>query len=244
MPKYIKHIFFTIGMFFLTPLGCVGASETLILEPFKSKYDLKGFGILEVERTVTLSHQGTDLYTLRAVNKASGFAALAGYGPIIEESRFIMSSGHIRPLTYKNIDESGLTGLDDLITFDWEKQIAKSKRKGLTFSMPITSGTLDPLTIGLRVRLDLKAGLTPSAYQVHETEVIRIYKISYLPSEKISLPNVELDGIHLVIDAGRINRKLHYWLAPALDYLPIQMHQSYKDKIEVRATLISTSLLP
>lgn len=244
MPKHLKHIFFTLNIYCLLSFGCVNASENTTLTLFESTYDLRGFGVLEVKRSVALLHENDDYYILRATNTASGLAALAGYGPIIEEARFMVVAGQIRPLKYKNVDESGITGLDDTIVFNWENQTARSKRKGITHSIPISTDILDPLTIVLRVRLDLKAGLRPEIYKVHETEAIRTYRISYLSTDKIFAANMELDGIHLAIDAGRVNRTLHYWLAPALDYLPIQMHQVYKEKVEVRAILTSTSLLP
>ena len=231
-------------LYFLTSLGSTAASENTTLQSFESTYDLRGYGVLEVERSVTLLQEENNHYILRATNKASGLAALVGYGPIIEESRFMMTSGQIRPLAYKNIDESGISGLDDTIIFDWDQKISNSKRKEMVFSIPITPEVLDPLTIVLRVRLDLKAGLRPTLYRVHETETIRTYHISYVTTEKVNISNIELDAIHLVVDAGRPNRRLHYWLAPAHDYLPIQMQQIHKEKVEVRAILTSSSLLP
>ena len=231
-------------LYFLASLGLTTASENAILTSFEATYDLRGYGVLEVERSVTLLQEETNHYILRVTNKASGLAALVGYGPVIEESRFTMTSGQIKPLSYKNIDESGISGLDDTIIFDCDQKISNSKRKEKAFSIPITPEVLDPLTIVLRVRLDLKAGLRPTLYRVHETETIRTYHISYVGTEKINISNMEFDGIHLIVDAGRPNRRLHYWLAPALDYLPIQMQQIHKEKVEVRAILVSSSLLP
>ena len=148
-----------------------------VLQPFDSTYKLKGWGILEFKRTVTLSRED-GLYTLRSTNKAAGLASLSGYGPVIEETKFMIFSGQIRPLTYSNIDQSGISSLNDSIEFDWANQIARSHRKGKTFSVPLQDGVLDPLTVELRARLDLEYGLQVASYQVHEVEQIRTYRIS------------------------------------------------------------------
>jgi len=153
-------------------------------------------------------------------------------------------SGQIRPLTYSNIDQSGISDLNESIEFDWAEQVARSQRKGKTFSTPIQDGDLDPLTVELRARLDLENGLQVETYRVHEVDKIRTYRVSRLPMETIQAAGLQFKSVHLVIDAGRKNRQLHYWLAPELSHLPVQLKQFHNDKVEARAILIGSSLLP
>ena len=244
MNAQYKQLLLVMGLYFLASFTNATAEEAMIVESYESTYQLKGFRFLEVERTIKLSHSGNDLYVLQSTNTASGLAALAGWGPIIEESRFRFSSGHIWPLTYRNVDKSGMTDIDDAVNFHWENQVAIAKRKQTTVSTPIQVGVLDPLTVVLRVRLDLKLGLRPTVYNVHETDMIRTYHISYLPTETITITGVEFHSVHLVIDTGRTDKILHYWLAPELDYIPIQIKQFYKNKLQASAILIDSSMLP
>ena len=218
------------------------AQDRLILSPYQASYYLKGWGVLEIERTVTLTRD-RETYTLRSTNKATGLASLSGYGPVIEESTFLFSSGIIRPISYRNVDESGLSKLNDWIEFEWTTKLARSQRKGETYVFPIEGELLDPLTIELRVRLDLANGLKAKTYQVHEVEQIRTYKITHLPIETVKIGDSNFSTNHLIIDTGRINRELHYWLAPTLDYLPIKLQQLHGGKSEAKGILTSSSTL-
>ena len=214
--------------------------ETEILNPTESRYIL-GWGILEIERVVTLNRY-SDRYIINATSTVSGLASLVGYGPITEESQFLISkNGHILPLKYKSIDESRASKLDEEIVFDWKLLIAESRYGDEILTTKILPGTLDPLTVVLQARLDLQSGLKLNEYLVHEAETIKKYKIFHMETEKINIGNHQLDALHLMIDTGRPNRKLHYWLAPQLDYLPIKMQQTHNNKTELTANLISTS---
>lgn len=243
MPMQYKHLLLVASLYLLPALTHAVANEGLALQPFDSTYKMKGWGIIEIKRTVTLSREDS-LYTLRSTNKAGGLASLTGYGPIIEEAKFMISSGQIRPLTYSNIDQSGISGLNDSIEFDWEDQVVRSQRKGKIFSVPLQDGLLDPLTVELRVRLDLENGLQVATYRVHEVEEIRTYRVSRLPMDTIQAAGLQFKSVHLVIDAGRKNRLLHYWLAPELAHLPVQLKQFHNGKVEAYGILIGSSLLP
>jgi hypothetical protein len=243
MSAQYKQLLFVAALCLLPILTHAVTRDDAALQPFDATYKLKGWGVLAIKRTVTLSREH-NLYTLRSTNKAAGLASLAGYGPVIEETKFTISSGQIRPLTYSNIDRSEISGLNDSIEFDWAGQVAQSKRKGKTFTVPLEDGVLDPLTVELRVRLDLENGLQLATYRVHEAEGIRTYRVSRLPLETIRAAGLQFKCVHLVIDAGRKNRQLHYWLAPELAYLPVQLQQLHNGKVEARAILIESSLLP
>ena len=238
-----KQLLLVVALHLLPALTHAVAHDDAPLKPFDSTYKLKGWGVLEIKRTVTLTRDN-NLYILRSTNKATGLASLTGYGPVIEETTFMIYSGEIRPLTYSNIDQSGLSGLNDSIEFDWADQVARSQRKGKMFSMPLQDGVLDPLTVELGARLNLENGLQVATYQVHEVEKIRTYRVSRLPMETIQAAGLQFKSIHLVIDTGRKNRQLHYWLAPELAHLPVQLKQFHNGKIEARAILIGSSLLP
>jgi hypothetical protein len=240
--KY-KQLLFVAALCLLPVLTHAVTRDDAALQPFDSTYKLKGWGILAIERTVTLSREN-NLYTLRSTNKATGLASLTGYGPIIEEAKFTISSGQIRPLTYSNVDQSEISGLNDSIEFDWTSKVARSKRGGKTFSVPLEDDVLDPLTVELRARLDLESGSQVATYRVHEVEEIRTYRISRLPPETIRAAGLQFKSVHLVIDAGRKDRQLHYWLAPELAYLPVQLKQLHNGEVEARAILIGSSLLP
>jgi hypothetical protein len=242
LAKY-KQLLLVAALYFLPVLSHSGTHDNTTLQPFDSTYKLKGWGVFEIERTVTLSRENS-LYTLRSTNKVAGLASLIGYGPVVEETTFVIFSGQIRPLTYSNVDQSGISGLNDSIEFDWINKVARSQRKGKIFSLSLQNGVLDPLTVELRVRLDLENGLNLVSYRVHEVEEIRTYRLSRLPMEIIQAAGHQFKSVHLVIDAGRKNRQLHYWLAPDFAHLPVQLKQFHKGKVEAQAILMGSSLLP
>jgi len=204
---------------------------------------LTGQGILKAERTVSLSREN-NLYVLTSIIEARGIASLAGYGPVVETSRFTMTTGRIQPLSYSNVDQSGMTDLDESIEFDWNNKVARSKRKEQSFEFQLERQVLDPLTVKLSARLDLVNGAREPTYKVHEVDQIRTYKISRLPVETIKALERQFVCIHVVIDTERPNREVHYWMAPKLAYLPIQSKQFHDGNLEFFATLIGSSLLP
>jgi len=238
-----KQLLFAAVLYLLPIFTHAASYDDAALQPFVSTYKLKGWGGLKIERTMTLSREDS-VYTLQSINKAAGLASVIGYGPVIEETKFMISLGGIRPLSYSNVDQSGISGLNDSIEFDWVDQVARSQRKGKIFSVPLQDGVLDPLTVELRVRLDLENGLQVATYRVHEVEAIRTYRVSRLPMETIQAAGLKFKSVHLVIDTGRKNRQLHYWLAPELAHLPVQLKQFHNGKVEARAILIGSSLLP
>jgi len=219
----------------------LAADEHRVLQPFEAIYRIQGWGVVEIQRTVTLSYDAP-IYTIRLVNEVTGLASLTGYGPVIEESQFVLMPDLIQPLMYSNIDQSGISGLHDSIQFDWDNGLARSLRKEERFITPINTGALDPLTVELSVRRDLIAGRPYSTYLVHEAGQVRTYHINRLADVTIDTKLTSFKTVHLVIDTGRSNRLLHYWLAPRLSYLPIRVIQYHNGKVEVEATLQETSL--
>ena len=98
MSMQYKQLLLVVVLYLLPVLTHAVTSDDAALQPFDSTYKMKGWGILEIERTVTLSRED-NLYVLRSTNKATGLASLTGYGPVIEETKFNIYSGQMRPLT-------------------------------------------------------------------------------------------------------------------------------------------------
>ena len=155
-----------------------------------------------------------------------------------------MTSGHIQPLSYTNVDQSGMSGLNEWIEFDWTNKVVRSKRKENSFEFPLNEMVLDPLTVMLSARLDLVNGVREPTYRVHEVNQIRTYRIFRLPVETIKVAKNQFVCIRLNVDTERTNRKVHYWMVPELAYLPIQSKQFRDGRLEFAATLIGSSLLP
>ena len=239
--RLLKYLF-SVGLLLFTVL-CQAEELAIALHPFKSTYKLMGWGILEVERTVSLSRTNNH-YVLTSINEPRGLALLAGYGQVVEISKFTTAFSHIQPLSYRNNDQTGISDLDDSIDFDWDNKLVRSRRKEQSFEFPLVEPVLDPLTVELSARLDLAKGARELTYLVHEIDQIRTYHISRLPMETIRVDEHEFVCVHLIVDTERPNRQLHYWMAPELAYLPIQIKQFNDGSLEFIATLISSSLLP
>ncbi|MBO66764.1 MAG: hypothetical protein CL398_00495 [Acidiferrobacteraceae bacterium] len=212
-----------------------------MLQPFEAVYRIEGWGVVEIQRTVTLSYDAP-IYKMSLVNEVTGLASLTGYGPIVEESQFKLMLGSIKPIVYSNIDQSEISHLHDSIQFDWESGLARSQRKEERFIFPVEVGVLDPITVELSVRRDLIAGRPYDTYLVHDVEQIRTFQVSRLDNVTIDTELGSFEAIHLIIDTGRTSRLLHYWLAPDISYLPVQIIQYHNGKVEVQATIQKLSL--
>ena len=59
-----KQLFLVVALYLMPVLTHAVTYDDAPLQPFDATYKMKGWGIFEIERTVTLSREG-DLYILR-----------------------------------------------------------------------------------------------------------------------------------------------------------------------------------
>jgi hypothetical protein len=194
---------------------------------------------LTAQRRIELRLDG-ETYTLVATTTLTGLLALTGRGPIIEESRFVLENDRIRPLRYQLEDGSDNRDKDIQINFDWPSGKSHGYAKGKQWQFSLISALLDPLTFQLAARRALMRGERTPVLHVHEGDRIRRYDFIEETTQTIQMGQKPIDTIRYFVDRES-KRRLYYWLAPTLDYLPIRLEQRHHKKLKILSILVDSS---
>ncbi|HIG14267.1 MAG TPA: DUF3108 domain-containing protein [Gammaproteobacteria bacterium] len=214
----------------------LAAADTLL--PYDAVYEVSRSG-LTAQRRIELRLDG-ETYTLVATTTLTGLLALTGRGPIIEESRFVLEKDRIRPLRYQLEDGSDNRDKDIQINFDWPSGKSHGYAKGKQWQFPLISALLDPLTFQLAARRALMRGERTPVLHVHEGDRIRRYDFIEETTQTIQMGQKPIDTIRYFVDRES-KRRLYYWLAPTLDYLPIRLEQRHHKKLKILSILVDSS---
>ncbi|HEX5339564.1 MAG TPA: DUF3108 domain-containing protein [Gammaproteobacteria bacterium] len=176
-------------------------------------------------------------YTYQSVTRPSGLAALFFSDVITESSQFGISNGKPQPLLYNYRHSGNDHDKPERIRFDWTKHTAASGTDKQCKTLPIHSGIYDRALAQLAISLDLAAGKLADTYQVLDHGRIIDYRMQHGSDTKLETP----DGTYQVIEVARKdpkkNRTTTFWLAPKLDYLPVQIQQTEPGKATITLTL-------
>ncbi len=185
--------------------------------------------------SLTQNKDGT--YTYTSVSQAAGLAALFLSDVITETSHFKMMDGKLQSLQYTYEHTGNDKDKRENIRFDWDKGVAHSNEGGKQHALPLTAGTYDRLLAQLAVSVDLEAGQTVGEYRVLDHNEISIYHMQPQGNTDLKTPAGKYEVIKLARKDPKKNRVTTFWLAPKLDYLPVQMQQTEPGKATISLVL-------
>ncbi len=186
--------------------------------------------------SLTQNKDGT--YTYTSVSRAAGLAALFLSDVITETSRFKVTDGNLQPLQYSYDHSGNSRDRKENIQFDWAKGVAHSNEGGKHHTLPLTAGTYDRLLAQLAVSVDLEVGQTVGKYRVLDHNEINIYHMQPQGNTALKTPAGEYEVIEIARKDSKKNRVTTFWLAPKLDYLPVQMEQTEPGKATISLVLL------
>jgi hypothetical protein len=172
----------------------------------------------------TLSPQGENCYLYQGIAKPEGLAALIA-GETVEQSHFCIAGGKIRPVTYRTSEDGG-KGDNYTLTFDWINRLVRISDAA---SRKLPAEGVDPLSLQIAVRKILSdAGSTlptgPMELVVIEDDKEKTYTFRIVGREELKTPIGNFNAVR-VDRVDDPKRQLRMWLAPSLDYLPVQVEQ-------------------
>jgi len=176
-------------------------------------------------------------YTYTSVSQAAGLAALFLSDVVTETSHFKMMDGKLQSLQYTYEHAGNDKDKKENIRFDWDKDVAHSNEGGKQHTLPLTAGTYDRLLAQLAVSVDLEAGQTVGEYRVLDHNEINIYHMQPQGNTDLKTPAGEYEVIEIARKDPKKNRVTTFWLAPKLDYLPVQMQQTEPGKATISLVL-------
>lgn len=185
----------------------------------------------------TLSREQDGSYRYKSVTQPTGLAALFFSDVITETSQFTLKDGKPESLRYDYLHSSSDHDRSEHIRFDWDAHRAESSEGKQHKSLAIEPGIYDRALAQLAVSLDMAAGKLVDAYRVLDHNEISDYRMQRGDATRLRTEN----GTYAVIEVARKDTKKKrtttFWLAPKLDYLPVQIEQTEPGKATISLTL-------
>lgn len=186
--------------------------------------------------SLTQNKNGT--YTYTSVSKAAGLAALFLSDVITETSRFKVTDDNLQSLQYSYDHSGNHHDRKEHIQFDWANSVAHSNEGGKQHTLPVKTGTYDRLLAQLAVSVDLEAGQTVGKYRVLDHDEINVYHMQRNGSSTLKTPAGAYETVVIARKDPHKDRVTTFWLAPKLDYLPVQMQQTEPGKATISLVLM------
>lgn len=224
MRLFKQYILFTM----LLASGAVMADEQ-VPSSFKATYKLyySGMEVAETERS--MSKAGNDEYIYRSESRTTGLAAVFRDDHIVEQSQWRVIGRQLYPLDYSYV-RTGKKDREVMIHFDWDKDLITSQVNNITWETPLESGVLDKLLYQYAIMRDLQNGHFPETYMIADGgKKMQPYYFNRMGEEKVNTPLGDLDTIKVQNTKPDNVRKLIFWCAPELKYLPVKIEHTEKD---------------
>lgn len=210
---------------------------TLHIPPFKMRYRVlrDGWHLGTATFTLRPAGHGTWLFTSRA--RATGLASLFVHSTFSERSHFTLYEHHLRPLSYTYTD-SGNSGHDEKIRFDWDTGLAIDTKGGKTRRFPLTPTVLGRLTMQLALSRRLAAGATlPPRWTFINGGELKHYRLVRKGKDLIATPAGDFHTIIIERRNLESGRTTTFWLSPRYGWLPVKMRQKEPGKATVTFVL-------
>ena len=120
--------------------------------------------------------------------------------------------------------------------------MAHSNEGGKQHTLPIKAGTYDRLLAQLAVSVDLEAGQTVGEYRVLDHNEINVYHMLRQENTDLKTPAGNYETVVIARRDPHKDRVTTFWLAPKLDYLPVQMQQTEPGKATISLVLTEIKL--
>jgi Protein of unknown function (DUF3108) len=219
--------------------GPIGWTAEAMPRPFTAVYALKWHGITAGRSSLSLTQTGPETYRYQSVNRARGLFRLAFPDALVETSRFTIGDGHVRPLSYQELNGPGKSSRDVHIEFDWQDGRARGTQHGKPVDQPLAPGTQDPLSVQIELMRDLAAGDTPTHFLLFDQDVAKRFRYTREGSVRLDTAIGPLDTVVYRSDRPGSDRVLRLWLAPRLGYLPVKAERERKGRTEFELEILS-----
>lgn len=207
---------------FVATTALAGTSAQASIAPFSATYNFS-YDKYKGSATRKLTQAGNQWQY--AMNASVGGIASAN-----QSATFLNQSGTILPLNSSTQYKIFGAGRATKLTFDHQKHQYTSNYKGANkvISMPTTA--LDDLSLEIQIREDLKAGRFRGTYVLAGRNGVDSVPFVHTNLMKVTVPAGTFDVIRVDRVHEDKDRKTSFWLAPKLDYLPVQVIQNDEGK--------------
>ena len=193
---------------------------------------------LHIGTTVfSLTKNQNGSYTYQSVTEPAGLVSLFRSDVITETSHFNIVDCSPRPLLYSYTHIGGDHNQPHSIRFDWNKKLAYNSSGDKRSTLPLKPDTYDRLLAQLLISLDAAQGATTNTLRVLDRGEFQTYRLLSVGTVGVKTPAGGYQTIEVARKDEKKNRTNTFWLAPKLDYLPVQMQQTEPGKATISLVL-------
>lgn len=221
------------------------ASEELPYPPFTALYRLYANQLPIGHQEITLVQDPAGGYRYSAKTDSIGIAAFVRDDTLRELSRFDYHQGGIRPQEYEYHHQRRDHERHVRIDFDWTAGQVTNEVQGERWRMEVPEGALDKLVVQLALMLDLQRDRRKPEYAIADGGRLKTFRYRLRRQEGLDTPAGRFHTLKLERLRADQDRTTYLWVAPELDYLPVQIKQiMHEDGKEYLSKLLTRDLLP
>ncbi len=223
----------------VTCAAITAAAAPLPVPAFTAHYTIYGKGLPLGEGLISLAANGANGYRMRSEVQPTGLAALLVDAKVDENATGTITGDNVQPTEYRQVrtDKDGTETIG--AAFDWQQFQVDATVNDQATRLPVREGVVDPLSLHLKVMMDLKRDALPDHYSFIDDDEIKTYSIRLEGEETLETPLGDLRTVKISQNRPGNSRITSLWFAPELDYLPVQIRQEKKGKEVLRMEIKS-----
>lgn len=226
-----------LPLLFGAAMAVLAAGQTLVPTAYQASYRVHygpvSVGTIEYE----LASAGEDRWVFRGEAHPSGWAGWLPVDSLNERSLFRYRDGRLLPERYETHGQSDEGGMARALVFDESgRRVAVHKDGQLRKTLEVPAGTYDPALLQLVLRHEVARGERTIHYRFVDGGKLKTYHFEVQGEEPLDTPAGLFDTVRIVRVDDPDKRSV-LWLAPALDYLPVQFEQREAGRPTVRLAL-------
>ena len=232
--KPIRWILPWIIACLLTTAGPTSAAgQPIRLKPFTAEYDLSKGVLVFAKVQVSLTLESPNHYRYEARTTPTGLYTLISSDEITEISEGIVKSGRIKPLNYHYRHKKSKSDHQVDLDFNWPALHVINQTPDSRWIMKVGPGTQDKFGQQLSLMLALASGQRDIGFKVADGGRTKFYQFSFQGKELIHTPAGAFSSLKMVRTKDGKPSQASLWLAPEINYLPVQVERTEKDGLFV-----------
>jgi hypothetical protein len=197
------------------------------LTTYRATYDLfyKGRHAGTSEFSVT-EEPADEAYRFVSNSRLRGIIGrLVAPHPVLEDSRFVVNAGQIRPAAFHYEDGSRKGEDNYTVAFDWDAGVARVTTDDGPREFPLEGAVLDRGTSQVAAMFDAARGATPPTYRIIGDDGIEVYDVAELAPAATTTGLGEMQTRRFSHHRNGSSRMTVLWLASELRFLPVRIEQ-------------------
>ena len=207
--------------FILLLLSMISINTMALPSAFTAAYSVSKSGLTLGEMKTSLRYNG-NAYQYNKTSKSSGLVSWLSGDKIVENAEGIFNNNYLQSRSYLYHHTSKRKDKKDQLKFI-SPETVKGEYKGEAYHLKVAKGSIDRATLELALARDLAQGKKDLSYTVVERGEQKVYHLRRQGVEMLKINGKKYVTEKLTVVRDNSNRKTTFWLAKALDYMPVKI---------------------